>query len=252
MNIKAKYLYGLIPLGEKTSFDINSIDSTSKVYSIVYKKISAVVSDVETKIFIPTKQNVITHNTIISDIMKDYSIIPAKFGTVFSSIVDVEIFLEKFYSAAIEIFNNINNKVEFGLKVFWNEESFAELINTKEVRKLHNKINATGVKDNSYLKMQLGMLVKDIVDQNRAYYLKEIHEKITKLCAMDKINEILDAKMVFNTAYLVKKEQIEEFSKQIETLIQQYANLLEFTFSGPWPPYNFTALKIIFKTNETE
>ncbi|MEW6623879.1 MAG: GvpL/GvpF family gas vesicle protein [Bacillota bacterium] len=247
MTKTAKYLYGIIPLGEKTCFDMDGIDNNSEVYTITHKDISAVVSDVEAKIFDPTRENVLAHNMIISTIMEKFSIIPAKFGTVFTSSTDVEIFLEKIYSTSLNILDEINNKVEFGLKVFWTEESFAELIDTKDVRELHNKTKTAQHKDNSYLKMELGMLVKDIADDKRAYYLKEIHEKIAKISFKNKLNENIGAKMVFNAAYLVKKQKVDEFQETVGKLIDQHKDTLEVKFTGPWPPYNFTAMKIKIK-----
>ena len=46
--------------------------------------------------------------------------------------------------------------------------------------------------------------------------------------------------MIFNGAFLVKKERINRFQKEIQKLRVEYEKI-GFTFesSGPWPPYNF-------------
>jgi hypothetical protein len=46
--------------------------------------------------------------------------------------------------------------------------------------------------------------------------------------------------MVFNGAFLIKKEKVDKFQKEIQRLQAKHKKI-GFTFesSGPWPPYNF-------------
>jgi hypothetical protein len=250
MNKKVKFFYGIIPIGQKQVFDITGIDDALCLYTIPYADIAAVVCDVEEKLFDPTRHNVLTFNTAIIKIIEDdFSIIPAKFGTVFSSVHDVEIFLEKFYPHAKKLFVKIINKIELGLKVFWRDESFAKLINVEEVIRLKEQIELTGDKEVDYLKMQLGELVKQIVEKKRTYYIKEIHDRLAKRAVDEVINENLVVKMVFNAAYLVERDRIEKFQLEVRKLTERYKDTLDFKFTGPWPPYNFTTMRIKFTAN---
>lgn len=252
MKRKALYFYGLIRHGENYKFDLNGMENNTKVFTIPLKDISAVVSNVKETIFDPTRENVLVHNNIITEIMKQFSIIPSKFGTVFASKTDVEILLEKLYETAVDIFKKIDNKVELGLKVLWKEEKFVELINVNEVKKLHDKLKNNKHGENNYLKMMLGQIVKDIVDSERAFYINTIHEKLVNISHDNKLNENITAKMVFNAAYLVDKGDLQKFTNQAEKIFKIYDDILEFKLSGPWPPYNFTTLKVKLDTKKTE
>jgi len=90
-----------------------------------------------------------------------------------------------------------------------------------------------------------------MLDANRDYYLKEIHHKIAQKAAEARLNEPLDVRMVFNAAYLVEKEKVSELNLYIEKILQTYQESLEFIYSGPWPPYNFTTLKIKVNSEES-
>ncbi len=46
--------------------------------------------------------------------------------------------------------------------------------------------------------------------------------------------------MIFNGAFLVKKEKVDAFHGEIQTLQTEYEKLgFIFESSGPWPPFNF-------------
>ncbi|RJX27450.1 MAG: hypothetical protein C4554_04250 [Dethiobacter sp.] len=250
MTAEVKYFYGLISSGEERRFNIEGIECSQKVYTISFKDISAVVSDTGKKIFDPDKENVIAHQAAISKVMEEYTIIPARFGTVFSSADDVQVFLQKIYSTAKDVFRKINNKVEMGLKVFWKEETFQKQVNSNEINQLKAKIN--NAEDNRvyYLKMQLGELVEKIMEANRTYYLEEIYHKLAVKAGAAKLNEIIGIKMVFNAAYLVEKDKVEDFNLYVEKIVKVYKDTLDFIYSGPWPPYNFTTIKIMVNSKD--
>ncbi|MCR4434741.1 MAG: GvpL/GvpF family gas vesicle protein [Clostridiales bacterium] len=48
--------------------------------------------------------------------------------------------------------------------------------------------------------------------------------------------------MVMNAAFLIPKNQEREFDSLVESIIDKYSDALEFSYSGPWPPYNFTSI----------
>jgi hypothetical protein len=232
--------YGIISnreLSEETS-------PPPSVFMISYKSIAGVVESTDEHDLIPTRGNIIHHQEIISDILEQRSIIPARFGTIFASGEEVELFLGEIYENALELLAKIKNKIELGMKVFWKKDSFNEMVNTTEVKALKNKIMHTDSKNAYYLEMQLGEKVQRIVEENREYYIDQIHNKLKSLAHDERLNELLDVKMVFNAAYLVDKLQLQAFSLKVEKLFKVFEPQFTFSYSGPWAPYNFTTLKI--------
>ncbi len=47
--------------------------------------------------------------------------------------------------------------------------------------------------------------------------------------------------MILNTAFLIEKEKVAHFCKQVKKIIEKYKSMgIEIELSGPWPPYSFT------------
>ncbi len=78
-------------------------------------------------------------------------------------------------------------------------------------------------------------------------YIPLFLERLKGLAEELKENKILGKEltqrndpMIFNGAFLVKKEKVDGFQKEIQKLRAEYEKI-GFTFesSGPWPPYNF-------------
>ena len=78
-------------------------------------------------------------------------------------------------------------------------------------------------------------------------YISLFLEKLEELAEELKENKILGKEltqkndpMIFNGAFLVKKEKVARFQEEIQKLEADYKKI-GFTFesSGPWPPYNF-------------
>ncbi len=48
--------------------------------------------------------------------------------------------------------------------------------------------------------------------------------------------------MVLNAAFLIFKRNEGEFDNIVGAAIKKYEDTLEFSYSGPWPPYNFISM----------
>ena len=48
--------------------------------------------------------------------------------------------------------------------------------------------------------------------------------------------------MILSSAFLVKKEKVEEFDQKVEELMKEYENRIKLIYVGPIPPFNFVSL----------
>ncbi|MEW5785147.1 MAG: GvpL/GvpF family gas vesicle protein [Bacillota bacterium] len=241
------YFYGIIHNPNQNP-DLSQNDHNNPAWFIVeYKDIAAIVENTEQSIYLPTNESVMKHHAVMTGIMENHSIIPARFGTLFRTVKDVEIFLNKIYDYVLELLEKVDYKIELGLNAFWKEAAFEKMLDLQEINALKKEISKSEGQVAYLLTMQLGELVQAIVELQRNRYINEIHNKLAGLAFDDMVKEIVDVKMAFNYVYLIDKNQLAHFSAQVEKLTRGISRDLNISFTGPWPPYNFTTLKIDFE-----
>ncbi|HEU4413384.1 MAG TPA: GvpL/GvpF family gas vesicle protein, partial [Candidatus Angelobacter sp.] len=101
---EGRYVYGVIESRAPVGFGRSSIGGVSEeVYTVHYGDIGAVVSRTPVFIFDPTRDNALAHEHVIESVMKNYTIIPMSFGTVFRTDEDIREVLKSIYSSLKDV-----------------------------------------------------------------------------------------------------------------------------------------------------
>ncbi len=221
-----------------------------EVYTINYLDLAMVVSDSPIVIYDPDRKNAIQHERVIARVMEEYTVIPASFGLIFKTEEDVYELLKEIYTEAKEALVKIDNKIELGLKVFWKKECFAQEIEKghRELQKLKLEVarQRPASQESVYSKkFRLGQLVEEAAARKRAVYIGEIYNGLKKYAAASTTNELVTPRMILNAAFLVDRNREKEFDEQVNRLYMKYHKILDFKYTGPWPPYNF--VKVLLK-----
>ncbi len=236
-----------------------------QVYTISYRDISAVVSDVPLEPLEPTTDHVLAHEGVIEEVMAGHTVLPLRFGIVFASEARVRGILEENYRPYRENLARLHGKVELGLKVLWGEAEVRREVERASERvarfreemagraqELKRVRGTPGMRGKGYyLQMklekdvaQLEQLVREEMDAARErealHIFKDLRERAVDSC----LNRLLDQSMILNAAFLISRGKGESFSQRVETLKSANAERgMEFALSGPWPPYNFVRLE---------
>src|ERR1051325_9367523 len=118
-NEGGKYVYCIIRNDRSRDCGEIGIGSGARVYTINHRDLSAVVSDTPIVIYDPTRENVLAHEFVNETVMREHTVIPMSFGTVFRSEEDVTELLRSTYQAFSDVLSKMRDKIEFGLKVLW-------------------------------------------------------------------------------------------------------------------------------------
>ena len=133
---EGRYVYGVIESRSQVGFGRSSIGGVNEdVYTVHYGDIAAVVSRTPVFIFDPTRDNALAHEHVIESVMKNYTIIPMSFGTVFRTDDDIREVLKSIYSSLKDVLKQMTGKLEFGLKVTWDRDRIIE-----ELQREHDEI----------------------------------------------------------------------------------------------------------------
>jgi hypothetical protein len=192
------------------------------------------------------------HERIIEEIMKDATVLPFKFGTVFQSEENVEKLLKEHHTDFKQIIENLDGKEEWGLKIYCNLDKFKEsLTKTDErIQELDKQIASTSEGKAYLLKKKKEGLIKEVINEKISEYTQDSFTRLKRACLEAKINKILpkevterEDEMVFNAAFLINKNRIKDLENVLSYLKTKYSDKgLIFDCTGPWPAYNFCTL----------
>ena len=92
---EGRYVYGVIESRTHASFGHSSVGGgNEEVYTVHHGDLAAVVSHTPVFIFDPTRDNVLAHEHVVEAVLKNHTVIPMSFGTVFRTDDDVRAMLK--------------------------------------------------------------------------------------------------------------------------------------------------------------
>ena len=226
--------------------------SNGVVYTIPHQDISALVRDSEIVDCTHMRKDVLArmlvgHQTIIERIMiAQDTIIPMRLGTSAQDEAEVRDILSKGYNLIKEIFERISNKIEIDITATWGDlvSIIKEAGEEKEIRELKEKLLSNPKGINADDQMKIGFMLKNEMDKKRDNYASQIQEALKTVSPDFKVHELMDDKMVINTAFLIDKDRRENFDKKVEELNAKFDEKLNFRCVGPLPPYSFFTIEI--------
>jgi hypothetical protein len=244
---EGRYVYGVIQSKESITFGRIGVGGTGElVYSVNHGDIAAVVSKTAVFIFDPTRENALAHEHVIESVMKQYTIIPMSFGTVFRTDDDIREVLKSIYPSLKDVLKQMEGKVEFGLKVTWERDQVIDELKheDEEIHRFHSEITRKHLQSTYLARMQLGRMIDRALQERSAQYVREIYEALRNTSVASRDNKPIGDKMIMNAAFLIEREREEEFDAAVNRVARKFGNRLNFKYTGPWPPYNFVNIRL--------
>jgi len=241
-----KYVYCIIRLEAPRDFGGIGIGGGARVYTVHYRDLAAIVSDTPIVIYDPTRENVLAHEFVNETVMREFTVIPMSFGTVFRSEDDVGELLRSTYQAFTEVLDKMQDKIEFGVQIRWDRDRVIETIEQEndEIRRLKDEITRNTASSTYFARMQLGRLIEAALEESSSRYVADVHEELKKFSVASRSNKVIGDRMIMNAAFLVDRARERAFDDAVKELSRRYESLLSFKYTGPWPPYNFVNIKL--------
>jgi hypothetical protein len=205
-----------------------------------------VVSDTPIRIYDPTRENVLAHEFVNETVMREYTVIPMSFGTLFRTEEDIVELLKSTYQAFDDVLEKMKDKIEFGLKVLWDREKVIATIEeeNEEIRRLKDEINRNAQSSTYFARMQLGRLVEAALEeagqQLRARHPRGAQARRRRLALQQADRRPDDPERRLPGG--PRPRRLRRGGQG--GLAPKYEALLTFKYTGPWPPYNFVNIKL--------
>jgi len=191
-----------------------------RVYLIHNKKLSAVVSTINTFKYPETPSNIEIHESVIKRFMSKYHVLPFPFNTIAGEVIGKGV-LYKYYKQFLENLEAIENGYELNLWV------------SKRVNK-----NKRG--DNTFK----GLVRQDNPGSLQTKILAaKINARFSHLAQRSEFLYMVNDLMILDGKYLIKKNNINLFREEFGFCKKLYPEL-EFVMKGPSLPYSFNKVKI--------
>jgi hypothetical protein len=242
---RGKYVYCIIEAGDALKFGPVGIGAEpSAVYTVHYRNLAAVVSDAPLEVLDSTRENVLAHERVNETVMREHTVIPMSFGTIFKTREDIVELLRSAAEAFGDVLNKMQNKLEFGLKVLWDrDQAIREIENDDEdISRLKKEIS-TQKGPTYFARMQYGRLVDAALQARSERYVSEILDQLRDVSVASRINKPIGDKMIMNAAFLISREKESAFDGEVKSIASRF-DKLTFKYTGPWPPYNFVNIRL--------
>jgi len=242
---RGRYVYCIIRASQPLKFGAIGMDEQwPEVSTINFKDMAAVISDIPLAPLDSTRENVLAHERVNETVMRDHTVIPMSFGTIFKTREDIVELLRSAYDAFADVLLKMQDKLEFGLKVLWDRDEIVRTIEQEDEDIHRLKTEISSQKGSTYFaRMQYGRLIDGALQQRSERYVAEFFQALRDVSVASRVNRAIGDKMIMNAAFLVQRDQEPAFDKRIKEIASRF-DKLTFKYTGPWPPYNFVNIRL--------
>jgi len=249
MEKEGKYIYCIVGTKQERNFGPIGIGGRGdEVLTIGYDDLSMVVSNHPMSRFIVNKENMMAHEKVIEEVMKEFdSVLPVRFGTIAASADEVRNLLGRRHREFKNLLRDMDHKVELGVKAIWKNIHiiFKEIVKeNKEIKKLKEEIQNEVSKKNIQAKIQLGKMIEQALANKKEKETERFVDVLKRISIDYRLNKTTCDEMFMNAAFLVDKGREKEFDNVMDDLSDEYMDRIKFMYAGPLPVFNFLNLVI--------
>jgi len=244
------YIYGVVGTNQETSPLENDI--SDGLHAVPYQDIACVVGNTSMYSFnsMPKEalgRHLVEHQTTVEKIMKDYTVIPFKFGTIVEGQDEVKKVLQSGYGEFKEKLQLMDKKIELDVVALWNDlNSAIKKIGEEDnqIKTLKEQIAKKPAEETLQDRIKIGSMIKDALDEKRGVVQSEMLDFLKEKVADFQKHELMDDKMIFNCAFLLDKDKEAEFDQALNELNTRFEEEINFKCVGPLPPYSFSTIEL--------
>ena len=254
MTMGATYVYAIIPTGDRLVLDVAGVGKAGSDHDTVYcvpgRDVAALVSasSLEDYRGLDRRESAIhlvAHQRVVEAAMREFPVLPVKFGTVLPGEEWVSRLLAQGESLFRTTLDRFAGLTQMEVVILWNlDQVFKEIGQEETIVSLKGAISGRPPKETESERVALGRMVQASLERRRTALRDRLLPPLQKVAVDLVINPIMDDSMVANVALLVDKERQGELDQRLASLDQELHGQLLFRCVGPLPPYSFGTVEI--------
>jgi len=255
LSTQGRYIYAIVELWKKSPLErpIAYVNSgmgggLSEVYLIQNGSIGAFVSDSPVITYQLSRENMLTHERVIEQIMKDYTILPMQFSTVSENEALIHALIEKEREKFSIELEKLIGKREMGIKAIFHEKIYDDIASRdRAVVKL--KADALKYGASQALLIEVGKAVEAALTKEKDRFKDEIMTLLSPLSVESTQGKLIGERMLLNAAFLIEDSIETQFDEAVNEIGNRFSERMKFKYVGNAPPYNFVKLSIKLNSN---
>jgi hypothetical protein len=244
-------MYCIIRSPEPHQFTTLGIGERGDIVNTVhFMDLAAVVSDSPVIEYESSRRNMMAHTLVLEEVMREFTILPVRFGTVAPSSEAIqEKVLKRRFGEFHGLLQEMKGRVELGLKAFWYENIiFPEIVEENPpIRRLRDSLMGRPSEETYYERIRLGEMIESAVWKKRDEDAEHILAHLRPLVYQSQVNKVVTDRMVLNAAFLVDEARQTEVDAAVKRLDEEMGKRLIFKYVGPVPPYNFVNIVVTWE-----
>jgi len=252
---EGKYIYCIIETKIDRNFGPVGIGGRGdEVSTVSYRDLGMVISNSPMTKYVISRENLLAHERVVEEVMKEFTVLPVRFCTIASSADEIRNLLDSRHREFKNLLRDMDHKIELGIKGLWKDMNtiFKEItVENKEIKRLKQKLqndkgkrNVSSTRTFLEAKMEVGELVEDALKRKKEKEAEKIVDELRRTAFDHKLNTTMSDEMFINAAFLVDKGREKEFDNIMDDLSEKHKDRVKFMYVGPLPPYNFVNITI--------
>ena len=245
-----KLVYSIVSANQSEDLLKKALEKTagitgSRLYSVTRGQIGVVFSDIERSGFSATQDTALEYAGVIEELSGEFNLLPVRFGSLMESTDSISSMIEKNYPAIIENLSKVENKLEFGLKVFCVTESIRELFREKAENQPSGSTNQG--EPSVYMDYVRKKLKEHRFEEMILAHVNNVGREITDHLALlnplHKFKKMPSSSNLIDAVFLLEKTKTESIVEVVKQLQVRYPGF-RFVLTGPRPPYSFVDITL--------
>ena len=233
------YLYGLVRHSGPLPPGMAGLGGMG-VSSISYLDLTMLASPWPEERYEPAPEHRADHQRVLEQVLAlGLTPIPVRPGTLASSPEQVKERLRQHYDSFHSLISSLEDQVEMGLEVFWEDIPFAEVMATERDLLPLEFPEALGYEE----RIELGRRLAGALDRLRDARAEELLASLKSLATRCQRLPPSQESQLLEVWCLVPRRDLAEYQARLESLRQQWPRL-QFRIHGPQPPGHFMELVI--------
>jgi len=187
------------------------------------------------------------HEAVIEEFSSHTPVLPARFGTIFSSLDRLGNLVARHRDTVSEFLDRMENKDEWSVKGLMDasraKEKLSSFALSREAERLSGLTPGMRYVQEQRIKNSLDNELRTWLRRESMKIWEGLKSRASESCERKLSSHHppgMEGEIVLNWAFLVSRDSVDEFHAYIDKLRPKYTEHgLRFYTSGPWPPYSF-------------
>jgi len=256
---RALYLFGLARRGLLPDLEVAGLDDDTPLLVEDFANVTALLCEVQLEEFQgPSAETrlrdlawvgpkAVRHERVIEHAMQHSPVLPAPFGTLFSSRQSLHRLIEGNLADIDAFLDRVADKDEWAVKGLASKAEARERLLAERIDRESEMLASMSQGMRYFKERQIQAAVEKEIGRWIKQTLQEVAIDLSG-CSADwysrkivlRVQEGTDKETVVNWAFLVGRSSVDDFRSRIHRANDEYSQYgLLFELSGPWPAYSF-------------